>query len=265
MYNNKKKPYVTIITPNYNGSKYLEKTIKSVINQTNKNFEYLVFDACSNDASLKIINKYKKNIDHISIKKDFGIYHAMTKAIKKSKGNVIVWINSDDILDKDAVSNVIKIFKFKKKTNWISGINGYIKNGYIFSGIPYWYPRFIIKKGFAHHNFWGFIQQESTAFRKNFFLKHGYFLNYNNNACDYHLWKKFAKISKLETYYIKIGYFRSWPGQNSKVQERKYYSDTGIKKYFISLRHIRLVASLFMLPYFYLNSLYVLSKYKLTK
>ena len=100
---------------------------------------------------------------------------------------------------------------------------------------------------------------------KIFSLNMGYFLNYKNNACDYHLWKKFAKISKLETYYIKIGYFRSWPGQNSKVQERKYYSDTGIKKYFISLRHIRLVASLFMLPYFYLNSLYVLSKYKLTK
>ena len=115
MYNNKNKPYVSIITPNYNGSKYIEKTIKSVISQTNKNFEYLIFDACSNDASLKIINKYKKNIDHISVKKDLGIYHAITKAIKKSKGNIILWINSDDILDKDAVSNVIKIFKVKKK------------------------------------------------------------------------------------------------------------------------------------------------------
>ena len=80
MYNNKNKPYVSIITPNYNGSKYLEKTIKSVINQTNKNFEYLIFDACSNDASLKIINKYKKNIDHISVKKDLGIYHAITNS-----------------------------------------------------------------------------------------------------------------------------------------------------------------------------------------
>ena len=90
-------------------------------------------------------------------------------------------------------------------------------------------------------------------------------MKYKNNACDYHLWKKFSKVSKLESFYVKIGYFRSWPGQNSKIQEKKYFSDTGIKKYFFSLRYIRLIVSLFMLPYFYLNSKHVLSKHKLTK
>ena len=91
------------------------------------------------------------------------------------------------------------------------------------------------KNGFAHHNFWGFIQQESTAFRKNFFIKHGHFLKYENNACDYHLWKKFSKVSKLESF-SEIGNIQAlrFEEQNSKIQEKKYFSDTGIKKYFFS-------------------------------
>ena len=265
MFKNKKKPYISIITPNFNGEKYIEQTIKSVINQTNKNFEYLIFDGGSNDKSIKIIKKYKKYIDYLSVKKDLGVYHAVSKGIKKSRGKIILWINSDDILDKNAVSNLIKIFTIKKKTNWISGINGYIKNGKLISGIPYWYPKFIIKNGLAHHNFWGFVQQESVAFRKNLFIKSVNFFDFKNNASDYHLWKEFSKKSKLESYFIKIGYFRSWPGQNSKIEQDKYFYDTGTKKYFFSLRFIRLAISLIMLPYFYLNSLYILSKHKKIK
>ena len=122
-----KKPLVSIITPNYNGEKFLEKTIKSVLAQTSKNFEYLIYDACSTDSSHKIIKKYRRKIDFVSIKKDKGHYHALYKGIKNCNGKIILWINSDDLLHKDAVSNVIKIFSSDNKLEWISGINGYIK------------------------------------------------------------------------------------------------------------------------------------------
>ena len=55
----KKKTYISIITPNLNNGKYLEDTIRSVISQNIKNFEYIVIDGKSNDNSLKIIKKYK--------------------------------------------------------------------------------------------------------------------------------------------------------------------------------------------------------------
>ena len=61
----------------------------------------------------------------------------MEKGIKMAKGKVIIWINSDDILHPDAIENVNKIFKAKPSLNWICGVNGYIKYGYKFSGIPY--------------------------------------------------------------------------------------------------------------------------------
>lgn len=261
MYKKRTRPYISIITPNYNGGRYIEKTIKSVINQSCKNFEYLVFDACSNDNSLKIIRKYKKKINHISIKKDKGTYHAIDMAIKKSKGEVIIWINSDDILDKNAVLNVIKVFKFDSRLEWITGINGYIKKNIIFSGIPYYYPNYIIKNSLAHHNFWGFIQQESVVFKKKLFIKSKGFKKNYNIAGDFHLWKNFSEYSELKSYFIKIGYFRSWYGQSSKLQMSEYFKDTGKKKVFWSLRVFRFLISLIFLPYIYLKTQYILSKY----
>ena len=55
------------------------------------------------------------------------MYHAINKGIQVAKGEVIIWINSDDILDKNAVLNVSNFFKKNSKVQWISGINGYIK------------------------------------------------------------------------------------------------------------------------------------------
>ena len=70
--NNSNLPLVSIITPNFNGGRYLEETIKSVINQNYKNFEYILIDGKSKDKSLKIIKKYKKYINYFESKKDKG-------------------------------------------------------------------------------------------------------------------------------------------------------------------------------------------------
>ena len=103
-------PLVSIITPNYNGEKYLEETIKSVINQSYKNTEYILIDGNSTDGSKAILDKYKKFIDILEIAEDNGIFHAVHKGILKSKGEYILWINSDDILHPKAAENVVKIF-----------------------------------------------------------------------------------------------------------------------------------------------------------
>ena len=80
-----KKPLISIITPNYNNGKYLEETIKSVINQNYKNFEFILIDGKSKDMSLKIIEKYKKFINYFESKKDKVTFMLSTKALKKVK------------------------------------------------------------------------------------------------------------------------------------------------------------------------------------
>lgn len=86
----------SIITINYNDKEGLSRTIKSVINQTSKNFEYIVIDGGSTDGSVDII---KQNIDYINYwvsEKDKGVYNAMNKGIAQAKGDYLVFMNAGD-------------------------------------------------------------------------------------------------------------------------------------------------------------------------
>ena len=242
-----KEPLVSIITPNYNGAKYIEETIKSVIKQSYKNIEYVLIDGKSKDNSLNIIKKYKNKINYFESKKDNNIFHAVDKGIRQSKGEIIIWINSDDILHPDAAKNVVRVFKNNPKIKWVNGVCGYIKFNIKFFFIPYIYPKKIILKGRAHKKFWGYIQQESMSFRRSLYIKSGGLDTFKGSAGDYNLWQKFAKISELNTFFIKIGYFRSHPNQlSAKKNEYETFTGNISNKFNLNLR--RLFLSIMMLP-----------------
>lgn len=103
----KDQPLISIITVVYNGDKYLEQTIQSVINQTYKNIEYIIIDGGSTDRTIDIIKKYEHNISYWISEKDKGLYDAMNKGILKSNGELIGTINSDDWYEVDAIDSVV--------------------------------------------------------------------------------------------------------------------------------------------------------------
>ena len=89
----------SIITVVKNDEKNLEKTIMSILNQKNfDEIEYIIIDGKSDDNTLKIIEKYKHKIHKIISEKDDGIYDAMNKGIKLSRGKIIGMCNSGDII-----------------------------------------------------------------------------------------------------------------------------------------------------------------------
>ena len=104
------KPLVSIITVVYNGQKYLEQTINSVINQTYKNVEYIIIDGGSTDGTLDIIKQYEKFIAYWVSEPDRGLYDAMNKGIKLAKGELIGMINSDDWYELDAVQLMVNAY-----------------------------------------------------------------------------------------------------------------------------------------------------------
>lgn len=108
------KPLCSVITVVYNGEKYLEETILSVINQTYNNIEYIIIDGGSTDGTLDVIRKYEYAIDYWLSEKDKGIYDAMNKGIKLSSGEIIGLINADDFYELDAISNMIESFTTSK-------------------------------------------------------------------------------------------------------------------------------------------------------
>jgi len=95
-----------VITVVKNGEATIERTIKSVMAQTFKNFEYIVLDGASTDETLEILNCYKNEIDLLISEEDSGIYDAMNKGIAKAQGNWIAIVNSDDELDSKALELV---------------------------------------------------------------------------------------------------------------------------------------------------------------
>ena len=101
----------SVITVVLNNDKHIERVIKSVDNQTYKNFEYIVVDGGSKDKTHDILKKYKKRISKIIIKKDKNMWQAMNRGISASKGEIICIINSDDYFTKNALKIVNKYFQ----------------------------------------------------------------------------------------------------------------------------------------------------------
>ena len=104
------KPLVSIITVVFNGKKYLEETIQSVLSQTYDNVEYIIIDGGSTDGTIEIIKKYEKQVDYWISEKDTGIYDAMNKGISLAQGNIIGLVNADDIIYNDTLKNVAEAF-----------------------------------------------------------------------------------------------------------------------------------------------------------
>lgn len=111
----KEKPLVSIVTPVYNGEKYLEDTIQSIIKQTYDNIEYIIIDGGSTDKTLDIIKKYEDKIAYWMSEQDRGMYDGINKGFKMATGEIFAWLNSDDKYYHSAVEIVVGIFnKYSK-------------------------------------------------------------------------------------------------------------------------------------------------------
>lgn len=95
-------PRITVVTPSFNQGPFIEETIRSVLLQGYPDVEYLVFDGGSTDNTLDIIKKYGKWIEHWESTPDRGQSHAINKGFKRASGDIVGWINSDDVYCKDA-------------------------------------------------------------------------------------------------------------------------------------------------------------------
>lgn len=103
----------TIITVCYNSSKTIERTLKSVLNQTYSDYEYIIIDGSSTDDTLSIIEDYKPLFGsklRVISEPDNGIYDAMNKGIRLASGDLIGIVNSDDYLELDALQNIVDAY-----------------------------------------------------------------------------------------------------------------------------------------------------------
>ena len=106
----------SIITPNYNGGRFLETTLKSILEQkaSELDIELIVIDGNSTDNSYEILEKYKKDISQLIIENDTGPANAINKGLRMATGDIIAWLNADDMYFPGALGRVQKVFQNHK-------------------------------------------------------------------------------------------------------------------------------------------------------
>jgi glycosyltransferase involved in cell wall biosynthesis len=218
-------PKITIVTPNYNLGQFLEQTILSVLNQDYPNLEYIIIDGGSTDNSLKIIKKYEDKLTYWVSEPDSGLYHAIQKGFDKSTGEIMGWLNSDDMLHPNSLFYINQLFSQFSEIEWIQGRPSFFdKNGGITNVAP-------IRRWSKYDFYIGdyqWIQQESTFWKKSLWERSGSYLNTNLKLTgDFDLWLRFFDFAELySTSVILAGFRMRGKGQLSQKYYDKYIIGT---------------------------------------
>lgn len=220
----------SIVTPVYNGEKYIAETIKSVLNQAGDfGVEYIIMDGGSTDRTLEIAYSYKKQIDEgncpikckgvsffIFSEKDSGMYDAIEKGFARATGDIYAYINADDKYLAGAFAAVASIFTPYSDIEWLKGINTTgDENGNIISqGSCLLYRRAWLAKGIYGRSAY-FVHQDSVFWRQSLWKKAHLAISSFRLAGDYALWIAFAKHAPLLSFNKRVSMFRKCPGQLS--------------------------------------------------
>ena len=210
-------PKISIVTPNYNGVRFLEKTILSVISQGYSNLEYIIIDGASTDGSVELIRKYEKKLKYWTSEPDNGTYYAINKGFDRSTGEIMAWINSDDVLWPNSLNHVSEYFLENPQISWIQGLPSIIdENGVLVHQVNPAYSKYFFLTGLYKKPFFT-IQQESTFWRRALWQRAGGELDTDFKlAADFDLWIRFFLHEELYCTNTQLAAFRIREGQISE-------------------------------------------------
>ena len=171
-----KNPKITIITACKNSSLTIEETIKSVIAQKYNNVEYIIIDGKSDDSTLSIIDKYKQHIHLIINESDKGIYDAFNKGLNLASGDLIGFVNSDDVLTQNAMNILVNYYLKYPKVDFIFG--SVKKHWGILHGFKPW-KIFFTWNFYTSHSTGFFIKKESATKIGEYNLKYKFSADYD--------------------------------------------------------------------------------------
>jgi glycosyltransferase involved in cell wall biosynthesis len=238
----KEFPKISIVTPSFNQAVFLEATIQSVLSQNYPNLEYIIIDGGSRDGSIDIIKKYEKSLHYWCSEPDGGQYDAINKGFRHATGDIMGWLNSDDMHFPWTLKTVASILSDLTTVNWLTTLYA---GWWDYHGFP---NGFTLLPGFSKEAFldgcslpWnkktlGWIQQESTFWRKSLWERTGSSIDTNYKlAGDFDLWSKFYLHAELYGVSAPLAGFRSQANQKSSGKDQ--YVSEAVK----SLEHMRSV------------------------
>jgi glycosyltransferase involved in cell wall biosynthesis len=173
---------LTVVTPSFNQARYLERTIQSVLSQNVPALEYLIFDGGSTDGSVEILERYRDQA-RIVIERDAGQADAVNKGLRAARGDVIGWLNSDDLYYPGACARALEAFRADSDLDVVYGEADHIDE---WDGViePYSTEAF----DFGRLKDVCFICQPATFFRRRVVERHGELRRDLRYCMDYEYW-----------------------------------------------------------------------------
>ncbi|MCX7745000.1 MAG: glycosyltransferase [Flavobacteriales bacterium] len=212
-------PKISVVTPSFNQGKYIEETIRSVIMQGYPNLEYIIIDGGSTDNTVDIIKKYQNYITYWISEKDKGQTHAINKGFDKASGEILAYINSDDVYMPYTFRLVAELFK-KFKIHWLTGIQSRLVEHNVISpkrDAVKLFNQYLYKNGYHVGSLFGWNQQCSTFWSSELFFKVGRrFDEKFNHAMDIDMWIRMSNFSELISVEAILALMRLHPDQKSR-------------------------------------------------
>lgn len=225
-------PLFSIVTVCYNSEKTIERTINSVLNQTCKDFEYIIIDGESTDSTLSIVRKYGDSIRHLVSERDEGIYDAMNKGIGLVRGKLVGIINSDDWYEPNALELVAEAYNQSDKRTIFHGLCKYFFGNQ--EGLIHAYHHSVLPSmNIAHPTTFvpKVLYSDLGAFNTNFKV-----------AADYELLLRyylagtnFFRIERVLANFQHGGYSEANSSAMDVLQIHKLHKKIGRKKYYSTL------------------------------
>lgn len=220
-------PRITIITPSFNQGHFIGETIESVLQQGYPNLEYWVIDGGSSDNTVDILKSYGDRINWVS-EKDRGQTHAINKGLKKATGEIVAYLNSDDVYLPNTLQTVADFFLSHPHANWLTGdyfiINEHGQKMQSFvAQYKRWLRRFPSKWSLSVANY---IPQPSTFWRKAVHKKVGYFDEKLRYVMDFEFWMRlFAAGYQVTVSDRHFSLFRIHSQSKGGGQYRKQFAE----------------------------------------
>jgi glycosyltransferase involved in cell wall biosynthesis len=261
----KNKLPISVIIPSYNSERYIGNTLSSILNQNYSNLEIIIQDGGSTDSTIEIINSFNHPAIMLNIENDDGQYNAINSGMNKATGDILCWLNSDDIHMPWTLESVNDIFNLSENIFWISGKNSFInEKGYLYkvSDKDVVYPRFFIKNGYYNDEAFGFLQQESMFWRREVWDFSSGLNEKLTLAADFALWKSFSQKYILYSVNIPLSAFRIHEFNRSLLDIKTYRLQVKnilktdknyLSLLFLNIKLLKYLSALLFLPGYSIN------------
>lgn len=221
---------ISVVTPNFNHGRYLEEAIRSVLGQGYPALEYVIVDGGSTDGSLEIIKRHEAHLAWWVSEPDAGHYDALNKGFARTTGEIMAWLNSDDLYPPWTFSVVGEIFQQLPEVEWLTGLYPLIwdaRGRAVACRYVSGYNRKTFARGvnlrYKTRYFRAWIQQESTFWRRSLWEKAGARVDGSvRTGGDFELWTRFFQHSKLHGVAVPLGGFRRHGDQKTARMMAEY-------------------------------------------